>query len=139
MPLTPPTSYRLTTANARTAPGVLRDLVASLLRSTGHAALAESARLCTSELVTNVYQHTRTPDIHMEVTVSDASVTVTVRDDLPGVPTLCRAGAEAERGRGLLLVDACADRWGTTTVHGGPGPASKTVFFRMDTGGRGSA
>ncbi|MET8828972.1 ATP-binding protein [Streptomyces sp. NPDC004610] len=139
MSITPPTSYRLTTANVLTAPGVLRDLVASLLRSTGHAALAESARLCTSEVVTNVYQHTRTPLIHMEVTVSDASVTVAVRDDLPGVLPLHPVGGDAERGRGLLLVDACADRWGTTTVHGGLTPASKTVFFRMETGGRGSA
>ncbi|MFE4665455.1 ATP-binding protein [Streptomyces sp. NPDC056716] len=134
---TSPTSYRLTTANARTAPGVLRNLVATLLRSTGHDALAESARLCTSEVVTNVYRHTRTPLIHMEVAVSEASVTVWVHDDLPGVLPLQPVGRDGESGHGLHLVEACADQWGSA-VRGGLKAVSKAVFFTLDEGGRGT-
>nr|WP_019711415.1 ATP-binding protein [Streptomyces xinghaiensis] len=42
----------------------------------------------------------------------------------------------AEHGRGLLLVQACADDWGTMW-HGGRPPTGKSVWFRLvDRGGR---
>ncbi|WP_435810348.1 ATP-binding protein [Streptomyces mirabilis] len=77
------TSYRLSTANADTAAAALRDLVAALLRTTGHEALAESARLCTSEVVMNVYRHTCSRLIYVEVTIDAHRVTVYVHDDQP--------------------------------------------------------
>ncbi|MFI9587403.1 ATP-binding protein [Streptomyces sp. NPDC052236] len=44
-------------------------------------------------------------------------------------PTPAPAGEElSEGGRGLLLVDAVTDRWGTVPLPGG-----KTVWFECDT------
>lgn len=136
-PAPPSTStYRLSTANSRNAPQVLRDLVATLFRSTGHSALAEAARLCTSEIVTNVYRHTLVPLIHVDVTVAAASVTVWVHDNLPKSLPGHPVESDGESGNGLRLVQAISDHWGST-VYGGLNPVSKAVFFRLNDGGRG--
>lgn len=52
-------------------------------------------------------------------------VTDTRDDELPAPPRL--PSPEAESGRGLLLVDALADRWGVTP---GP-PPRKTVWAEL--------
>ncbi|MGZ4446951.1 MAG: ATP-binding protein [Nocardioides sp.] len=79
----------------------------------------ETAQLCLSELVTNVVMHARTTSeltLHLE----HAALTVVVRD-LGGssgaeVPASVPAADEDPLrvyGRGLMLVDALADRWGS--------------------------
>lgn len=76
-------THRLSTASRLTAAGELRALVAALLRTAGHAQLAESARICTSELVANVCRHTPAKLVHVEVTLADDWVSVYVYDDRP--------------------------------------------------------
>ncbi|MFD9654890.1 ATP-binding protein [Streptomyces mirabilis] len=132
------TSYRLSTANADTAAAALRDLVAALLRTTGHEALAESARLCTSEVVTNVYRHTRSRLIYVEVTIDAQRVTVYVHDDQPRDLPIPPEMTDGEGGRGLRLVDQCADEWGTS-LYGGLIAKTKAVWFRFVEGGRGNS
>ncbi|MEU9098094.1 ATP-binding protein [Streptomyces sp. NPDC048361] len=139
---TPTRTHRLTTPNRPTAAAELRAIVAALLRVAGHAPLAESARLCTSELVTNVHRHTGARLVHVEVVLGEGEVTVRVYDDQarplpPPVPS-GTGSALRECGRGLLLVDELADAWGTTH-YGAPRPTSKAVWFRMVRGGRGAS
>jgi len=129
------TSYRLSTANADTAPAVLRDLVGALLGTTGHETLAESARLCTSEVVTNVYRHTCSLLVHVEVTVDVQGVTVYVHDDQPRDLPMPPEMSDGEGGLGLYLVNHFADNWGTN-FYGGLIPKSKAVWFRLVEGGR---
>ncbi|MFE9410136.1 hypothetical protein ACFYN0_15260 [Streptomyces sp. NPDC006704] len=62
----PTRTHRLTTANRATAAAELRAVVAALVRVAGHAPLVDSARLCTSELVTNVHRHTGAGLVHVE-------------------------------------------------------------------------
>ncbi|MFI6055489.1 ATP-binding protein [Streptomyces violascens] len=133
-------THRLSTASRKTAAGDMRALVASLLRVAGHGLLVESAKICTSELVTNVYQHTRARLVHVEVTLADDAVTVYVYDDqpraLPVPPEM--VPAIREHGRGLVLVNDLSDAWGAT-YYGGLRPDSKAVWFRMVKGGRGTS
>ena len=57
----------------------------------------------------------------------DAQVLVQVWDANPRQPQPADPGAEAEHGRGLLLVEALSAGWGSFTVPGWPG---KVVWAR---------
>ncbi|WP_188274658.1 ATP-binding protein [Streptomyces sp. CBMA152] len=131
-------TFRLTTANREEAAGGMRDLVAALCRSSGHKQLAEAARLCTSEVVTNVYRHTRAKLVYVDVTVGKREVSVYVHDDLPRGLPMPREISDGEGGYGLFIVDSLADRWGTAQ-YGGLLPTSKSVWFSMVEGGRGAS
>ncbi|MFF8913569.1 ATP-binding protein [Streptomyces sp. NPDC015032] len=134
--------YRLVVPNAPTAPKIVRDFVATVLCATGHPGLVDDARLCVSEVVSNAYCHTDSPQVRVEVTVNHRQVTVYVTDDEPGrLPTpppprtpAPDAGVD-EGGRGLVLVDGLAARWGTT-AYGARSPHSKAVWFTLVASGR---
>ncbi|MER5987207.1 ATP-binding protein [Streptomyces sp. NPDC001787] len=133
--------YRLVVPNAPTAPRIARDFLGTVLRNSAHPALMDDGRLCVSEVVSNAHSHTRSVRIRVDVTVNRHQVLVYVTDDEPGPPLkpgpLPGTGPQsqapggdphAEHGRGLLIVDSLAGRWGTTT-HGGSSPHAKTVWF----------
>lgn len=136
----PPASseaYLLVAGNRPNAPAVLRNLVVTVLCSTGHESLAECARLLTSEIVTNVYRHTKTPAVHVEVLVTASRVHVNVRDNSPRYQPMPPEIADGEGGLGLFIVDQCADSWGITHF-GGQTPTGKAVWFRLVEGGKGA-
>ncbi|MEU1790426.1 ATP-binding protein [Streptomyces sparsogenes] len=128
--------YRLRAPNIPETAKVARDMVAGLLKATDHPALVETARLLVSEVVANVHLHTKVPLLSLEATVRGPHLHVSVRDADPhGVPwppepRTPEAEADAEHGRGLLLVQACADAWGTVW-HGGVRPTGKSVWFSL--------
>jgi hypothetical protein len=127
-------SYRFTAPNVGTTPKLARDLVVLLLVASGHEGLTDRARLLVSEVVTNVFQHTRAALVTVDATVGVDSVTVRVTDREPGSrPPMPRSFPEDadEHGRGLMLVEAMADRWGVS-VHGGLSPLDKSVWFALD-------
>lgn len=85
--------------------------------------------LCVSELLTNVIAHVGegTPVTLRVSGTHTGRVRVELSDPTPGVwPALRSAGAADESGRGLLLVDALALRWGVERgLHG------KTVWCEL--------
>jgi serine phosphatase RsbU (regulator of sigma subunit) len=93
--------------------------------------LLDEALLLTTELATNGVLHAGT-DLDLEIAADGLGLTVTVLDQLPGPIDPRMAGrledaGLAERGRGLLLVDHFATRWGTTHHAKGKG-----VWFRLE-------
>jgi hypothetical protein len=46
-------------------------------------------------------------------------LTISVEDDAPGTPEVTTGELTRTRGRGLLLVDALAQRWGTRWAPAG--------------------
>ncbi len=91
--------------------------------------LAGDAELIASEYVTNTIRHTASGDggaIHVTVAATPQSVRIEVTDHGPAasapqsVPAPRRSVAEDdESGRGLLIVDHLATRWGHFGVSGG--------------------
>lgn len=88
-----------------------RRFVVDTLRAWGFADTAERAELPAAELAANALLHS-SEEIEVVLRVGDSSVLVEVHDSSPDSPGVRRRGDEADSGRGLMLVDAMADRWG---------------------------
>jgi len=126
---------RVRLPNDRRTPAAARALVRVVLEEAGLEALLNEALLLTTELSTNAVVHANT-ELDIDVRADPTGVTVTVTDFAPGPVEQLAIGPRndtldfgevAERGRGLLLVDHFASRWGT--VHEGVG---KGVWFRLE-------
>lgn len=107
------------------AVGSSRRFVQATLLAWKLDSLVDTATLLTSELVTNVVLHARMP-FRLSITLDD-DVTVEVADGSTAEPVRAEGDPTAERGRGLQVVDALADRWGTRLEEAG-----KTVWFSLD-------
>lgn len=106
-------------------PGAARRAVAGACRDAGTGPeCLDSAVLMTSEVVTNALLH-GDGEVRLAVGADQVLVRVEVGDDEPGRPVLRRADG-AESGRGMLLVDALASRWGVLDRKPG-----KTVWFEV--------
>jgi two-component sensor histidine kinase len=95
--------------------------VRDCLAAAGLQELSESAELLVSELVTNSLLHART---RMRIEVLHTSspgplVQVGVHDQCPALGARRPFNAEATTGRGLQLVEALADEWGTDNTDWG--------------------
>lgn len=104
----------------------IRRIVRSFLEEWDMAGLADAAELGVTELVANVVRHV--PDRRCTVVLlrQTAAVRVEVTDGSDHLPSLSAGlSADSETGRGLVLLDAVADKWGVDAVSGG----GKTVWF----------
>ncbi|MDJ0342412.1 ATP-binding protein [Streptomyces sp. H10-C2] len=114
-----PHSYTMFSPPLDTSPKIARDFIASVLRSLDLGHILDAAQLCTSELVTNSLQHAPCIGSLLRLDIQATRIRINVYDASPAEPLLRRGTRESsEHGRGLLLVDALADRWGT--APGGP-------------------
>ncbi len=85
----------------------------------------ETARLLVSELVANAVTHAETEvSVHLDLTAE--RLRVEVRDRAAGEPRAQQPRHDDPTGRGLMIVDALADRWGVE-----PTPPGKTVWFEL--------
>jgi|GEM_PF-21309 len=86
----------------------------------------ESAVLLTSELVTNAIRHEAGRAVVLVITCSRGRLRVDVHDTSPFLPAVADVPADAETGRGLLLVETLSDEWGCYPTQTG-----KAVFFTL--------
>jgi anti-sigma regulatory factor (Ser/Thr protein kinase) len=111
---------------AVTAPADARLFLRAALRSWDRDGFGAITELLTDELVSNVVRHVGQP-MTLRATSHPDWIRVEVTDASPDPPVPHRVGPEAERGRGLQLVDGLADRWGVE-----PATPGKTVWFEID-------
>jgi anti-sigma regulatory factor (Ser/Thr protein kinase) len=90
------------------------------------------AALLASELVTNAVRNEANPTVMLDVTCSSGRLRVDVHDTSAAMPAPADAPADAETGRGLIIVGALADEWGFYAT-----PDGKAVYFTLafQTGG----
>jgi anti-sigma regulatory factor (Ser/Thr protein kinase) len=105
--------------------GAARRFVADRLKDRVPEGVSDVAVLLTSELVTNVIVHARTP-MRLEVDVDEDSVRVCIADDLPRQPTMRPSHEARLTGRGMNLVASLAMHWGVE-----PAPPGKKVWFEL--------
>lgn len=124
----------------RSAPATARGAATEFLLSCGLAEQAEAAQQVISELVTNAVVASRAliderrpipPPVGFRISADAGRVLVEVWDcsDIP--PVAAVPGEFSEHGRGLLLVEAYADRWGWY-----PAPRGKCVWAAITESGQ---
>ncbi len=84
------------------------------------------AVLLTSELVTNAIRHEASATVTLAITCSCGQLRVDVFDTCRFMPVVVDAPAEAETGRGLMLVATLSADWGSYRI-----PAGKAVYFTL--------
>jgi len=107
------------------AAGLARRLCDEACRDWGFDSRAADCRLLVSELVTNAVVHARGA-IRLEVEDGSGALRVSVSDGRRGLVDVQHPAPVDLSGRGLLLVDAIADRWGTDQL-----PLGKRVWFEL--------
>ncbi|MDX2515829.1 MULTISPECIES: ATP-binding protein [Streptomyces] len=121
-------TYGFTVAAAVEAVPAARRQVVALAKNLGLPVsdqMLETIELLASEVIANAVLYTDAP-CDVAVTRTDERLRVEVTDTDPSLPSAVDAGTNDESGRGLLLVDALADAWGTQ-----PAPTGKTTWFEI--------
>jgi anti-sigma regulatory factor (Ser/Thr protein kinase) len=107
--------------------GEVRHGLADVLASIGQEDLVPDASLVVSELIANAIVDA---DSLVQVTARRIghALRLSVRDDGAGSPELSLVGPDVPGGRGLLIVDRVATRWGVEESD----EVGKTVWCELD-------
>lgn len=122
----PPTVSVRLPATASSVP-LARAVVASALRDAGCHHLVDTAELLVSELAGNAVVHAG-GEMDVSVCTQRGRVRIEVSDDGPGRPVVLSPATDSFGGRGLLIVERLASRWGIEDRDAG-----KTVWFELST------
>ncbi|MEU1302257.1 ATP-binding protein [Streptomyces shenzhenensis] len=123
--------YRMSLSVGEHSVRHIRNIVRSLLRDWGLTELTDALDVGVSELVSNVVRHVPDRRCVLLVQRRKSVVRVEVSDGSPDLPLISlQPPLDGEGGRGLLLVDAVADKWGVQPRPGG----GKTVWFECSAG-----
>jgi anti-sigma regulatory factor (Ser/Thr protein kinase) len=85
-----------------------------------------AAELLTSELVTNAITHEPGETVTLVLTCGCSQLRVDVHDTSRSMPVAVNAPADAEAGRGLMLVASLSTEWGCYRT-----PKGKAVYFTL--------
>jgi anti-sigma regulatory factor (Ser/Thr protein kinase) len=110
------------------SPATLRDVrrfVRDVMYSWGEAELGAVIEVLVSELATNAVQHARSP-FRVSISREPAFIRVAVRDTSFSPPEQVRGDTARLGGRGVRLVDALSESWGTHDE-----PDGKTVWAEV--------
>ncbi|MEU6777825.1 ATP-binding protein [Nonomuraea angiospora] len=107
--------------SVRTARRLTRDK----LTDWGFDEQIEVAELLVSELVANALDHAH-GHVRLGLSAENGLLRCEVEDESPQLPTMRTVGLDAERGRGLFLVETLSRSWGGT-----PTPRGKAIWFEL--------
>src|ERR1700759_4733354 len=95
-----------------------RRLVAETLAGSALGVLVDDAQLVATELVTNALLH-GTPPVQLTVEMTGSVLRIEVADGSSTTPLRGRGGDSAMTGRGMLLIESLAARWGVDRTETG--------------------
>lgn len=113
--------YSRTMPCDRASVALARRLVQAALLAWGLPILVEDAVLIVSELATNAVQHGKCHHFNVRISlhVDGSRVRLTLSDQSTERPLMRKPTDGSQTGRGLLLIDALADTWGTDFSRAG--------------------
>ncbi|MEO3807806.1 ATP-binding protein [Sphaerisporangium sp. B11E5] len=102
----------------------IRKRVRRQLAEWGVPACGDVVELLVSEAVTNAMRHAW--GAVLTLSVENGVCRCEIRDTNPAMPSICHAHDGDEGGRGMYLMEALSDHWGTYPV-----PTGKVVWFEV--------
>src|SRR5258707_11983159 len=118
--------FRISLPAGPAAPAEARGYVRAAIDAWGVPVDPHVAALLTSELVTNAIRHEAGETVKLFVTCSCGHLRVYVHDTSRSWPVPLDTSADAEAGRGLMLVASLSTDWGYYRT-----PAGKAVYFTL--------
>jgi anti-sigma regulatory factor (Ser/Thr protein kinase) len=118
--------FRISLPTGPGAPAEARSYVRAAIEAWGVPVDPHVAALLTSELVTNAIRHEAGETVKLFVTCSCGHLRVYVHDTSRSWPMALDTPADAETGRGLMLVASLSTGWGYYRT-----PAGKAVYFTL--------
>ena len=119
-------SRRVRLATGPAAAAEARRQVRAAIRSWEVPVDPDAAVLLTSELVTNAIRHEPGQAVMLVIACCRRQLRVDVHDTSRSLPVVADVPADAETGRGLLLVASLSAEWGFYRT-----PAGKAVYFTL--------
>ena len=99
-----------------------RRVVRSFLHGSAPA-VVDTAELLVSELVTNAVRHADhhecSSTVGLRIAVDERRVRLEVSDDDPAIPEVQHPNVDVPSGRGMLIIERLASRWGCFRAGGG--------------------
>jgi anti-sigma regulatory factor (Ser/Thr protein kinase) len=114
----------LSTEPASVAEG--RQFVRDVLSEWGMVSMREAVVLVASELITNTLLHTDSPPT-VQLSATRSGIRLEIEDESGTHPRQRTYAVDATTGRGMMLVDSMASRWGTEARSTG-----KVVWCEFD-------
>lgn len=131
IPFAEPWEYELRMPRDPRGPGVARTTLRAVLTAHGLPELTARAELLTSELATNSVRHSA-GSAAVRLKWSHPVLRVSVWDSSPELPAPFVPPPDLENGRGLLILDVFADRWGGCAIGEEPfGDGGKVIWFEL--------
>ena len=97
-----------------------RALVRAVLEAWNCTDPDETGALVSSEIVTNAVRHgTGVLAVHLDLSLVEGTARFAVEDPNPSLPVAREEDLSALDGRGLFLVEALANRWGSVATDRG--------------------
>lgn len=133
-----PWEYALRFPGDPRGPGVARATLRAVLTAHHLGELADRAELLTSELTTNAVRYSKGPAAVL-LRWAAPILRVSVSDPCPEFPAprvpVGPVAVDAERGRGLLILDLLADAWGDCCAEEPAlGSVGKSIWFELILG-----
>ncbi|MEU6061061.1 ATP-binding protein [Streptomyces sp. NPDC047097] len=121
--------YSETLPRERETAGIARELVRAALDRWCLPQPADDAAVVVTEFVANAVDHAKGRTVRVTVTLTGATcIRISVVDGVANrQPRTRAADPDAERGRGMLLVEAVSERWGVDTL-----PWGKRVWAELE-------
>jgi anti-sigma regulatory factor (Ser/Thr protein kinase) len=102
-----------------TAAGVARDFVAGRLRRWDRSHQADDGVLIISEMSSNALIHAPSPEYVVAIDWNGGWVRLEIWDSSPRRPRLLPIDFEKEHGRGMHLIAALSEAWGSRVTASG--------------------
>lgn len=119
----PDWSHQTVLAAEPMSAALARDFVRVHLIAHRLSHLVEDVRMVASELATNAVAHARTQFL-VTLSSADGSVLLTIKDESTSAPVRSVPDVMDMSGRGLMIVEALSQEWGTSA----DGRGSKSVW-----------
>jgi anti-sigma regulatory factor (Ser/Thr protein kinase) len=111
--------HELHLPHSEAAVGLARDFIKGRLLKWARRDIIDDAALIITELVTNAFIHAPSPDYFTVIDWNGGMIRLEMWDSSPFRPQRLPIGLTGEHGRGIRLIEALSEEWGSVITASG--------------------